>query len=793
MSQLSVNQMEINNNATVGISNSTQASITSRMLFGKIHYAWIIAFASVLITGAGVGILNSCFGVFVRPVTESLGFSRGEFTVYGSISILVSVVLMPFYGTLFKRFGFRRIAIVSAIICGLAFIGNSMASQLWQFYIFALLIGLFINGFGIMSIGILINKWFSDAKGLALGIAFSGSGLLAAILIPLSNRFIELHGWRWTFQFLGAVSLFVLVPVIWFIVKDKPEDIGLEPYRSSKNQEKDAQSSNNLNAGLTREQAFRTPSFWLLIAAVTGIALSQAGPHVHTVAFLSDIGYSTAFVSIITSAYMLLLTGSKVIIGLLFDRLGSLKGSVLIGGSCVLFPILALFASFPVVPWFYALFLSLASSGSTILGTVLTINYFGRKDFPRIYSIVSVFIYIGVAVSSPVLGVIHDVTGGYSFAWLLIIGMGIAVCISLLGAYRMSKKVILTDKGTVFYDDSLIDAQNKFANMLMFWGRLGKKTEEGKDKTMKRNRISNEMHAHVKASDPVSQVINHPAFQGFGQYVLHAENVINDGDLPLNNINSLSPFHKNLNTDTTVNSINYMIDEVNEGKTIFYDIYSDEQKQEDSGKKYTGLFYFRGEPDAPFAVVCAGGAFKYVCSIHEGFPYAIELSQKGYNAFVLQYRVGGEQIASEDLAAAISFIFKHAQELEVCTKDYSIWGSSAGARMAANIGSYGPVAYKGDDLPRPGTIVMAYTGHTDYTKNDPPTFVVIGEEDEIVNPKTMEHRVNTLKNLGIDTEFHLYKNVGHGFGLGIGTSAEGWFEDAVRFWEKQNACQGVNV
>ena len=440
MSQLSENKMGINSGTTVGLINDAQAKITSQIQSGKIHYAWIIAFASVLITGAGVGILNSCFGVFVRPVTETLGFSRGEFTVYGSISILVSVVLMPYYGTLFKRFGFRRIAIVGAIVCGLAFIGNSLASQLWQFYIFALVIGLFINSFGIMSVGILINKWFSDAKGLALGIAFSGSGLLAAILIPLSNRFIELHGWRWTFQFLGAISLFVLVPVILFVIKDKPEDIGLEPYRSKKSREKDAQSSNNLDTELTREQAFRTTSFWLLVAAVTGIALSQAGPHVHTVAFLSDIGYSTAFVSLITSAYMLLLTASKVIIGILFDRLGSLKGSMLIGGSCVFFPILALFASFPVVPWFYALFLALASSGSTILGTVLTINYFGRKDFSRVYSIVSVFIYIGVAVSSPLLGVIHDVTGNYSSAWLLIIGMGIAVCICLLGAYRTSKQ-----------------------------------------------------------------------------------------------------------------------------------------------------------------------------------------------------------------------------------------------------------------------------------------------------------------------------------------------------------------
>jgi acetyl esterase/lipase len=79
---------------------------------------------------------------------------------------------------------------------------------------------------------------------------------------------------------------------------------------------------------------------------------------------------------------------------------------------------------------------------------------------------------------------------------------------------------------------------------------------------------------------------------------------------------------------------------------------------------------------------------------------------------------------------------------------------------------------------------MQYTGHSDYTANDPPTFACIGENDGIASPQTMERRVNALKTLGIDAEFHVYPNLGHGFGLGIGTSAEEWFDEAVAFWEK---------
>ena len=112
-------------------------------------------------------------------------------------------------------------------------------------------------------------------------------------------------------------------------------------------------------------------------------------------------------------------------------------------------------------------------------------------------------------------------------------------------------------------------------------------------------------------------------------------------------------------------------------------------------------------------------------------------------------------------------------------------GRLGGARMAAYLGSYGPVAFGGDDLPRPGTVVMQYTGHADYTPNDPPTYVCVAENDGIASWRTMQRRVEALSALGIDTEFHLYQNLGHGFGLGVGTSAEGWLDDAVAFWERQ--------
>lgn len=290
------------------------------------------------------------------------------------------------------------------------------------------------------------------------------------------------------------------------------------------------------------------------------------------------------------------------------------------------------------------------------------------------------------------------------------------------------------------------------------------------------NEVKKDMsrYSHLTVSSTVGDVVDNPAFNGFGRYILPLEWGY-DPEMKLSNIASLLPFHNYVDANQSVKCINYLIDLRNKGYQLFYDI----------GKKDAGLFFFPGKKGAPFAVICPGGGFSYVGSIHEGFPLAIELSKSGYNAFVLQYSVDrGAQSAVEDLAAGIDYIFRHALELGVDTTDYSVWGGSAGARMAAYIGSYTPAAFGNFTDARPAAIIMGYTGHSEYTRQDPPTYVVIGSNDRIANPALMRRRVELLNSIGIDAEFHLFPNLKHGFGLGEGTSADGWVNGAVKFWEK---------
>ncbi len=161
---------------------------------------------------------------------------------------------------------------------------------------------------------------------------------------------------------------------------------------------------------------------------------------------------------------------------------------------------------------------------------------------------------------------------------------------------------------------------------------------------------------------------------------------------------------------------------------------------EDPGKENTGLFFFRGNPGEKFAVTNAGGGFAYVAAMHDSFPHALELSKKGYNAFALIYRPDA-QAACEDLARAITY-------------------------------------------PAPGAVIMQYTGLSEVTGKEPPTYACVGTRDGIASYRIMENRIRQIQAQGTDAQIEVFEGLSHGFGLGEHTVAEGWFDTAVSFWER---------
>lgn len=297
----------------------------------------------------------------------------------------------------------------------------------------------------------------------------------------------------------------------------------------------------------------------------------------------------------------------------------------------------------------------------------------------------------------------------------------------------------------------------------------------------KEDNIMNNEAASYSTNSTIASVISDSSFKDCGRLMFPLESQYYSG----NTLGNLSfTWYNNVDPNKTIEIINYFKQNTEKGNTVFCDIYSSKEKEEDPTKQNTGLFFFRGKSNEKFAICNAGGWFTYVAAMHDSFPQALEISKKGYNAFALIYRPEA-QTACEDLARAITFIFRNAEQLKVNTEDYSLWGGSAGGRMAVWLGTYGSAAFGGDNLPRPSAIITQYTGLNEFSKNDPPTYACVGDKDGIAYWKTMQERLNRLNSLGVDTEFHVYEGLRHGFGLGTGTVAEGWINDAVAFWEKQ--------
>jgi len=302
---------------------------------------------------------------------------------------------------------------------------------------------------------------------------------------------------------------------------------------------------------------------------------------------------------------------------------------------------------------------------------------------------------------------------------------------------------------------------------------------------------------------PIGEVIAYPGFGDWGRLIFPVDEGYYSGstlkDLRLT-------WYSNIQPAKTVEIVNYLKEKADVGETVFCDIYTDAEKAADPWKADTGLFFFKADcrrdndpadprdggdaarpliaqSRAKFAICNAGGGFAYVGAMHDSFPHALELSRKGYNAFALIYRPGA-QTACEDLARAIAFIHEHAEELAVDVTDYSLWGGSAGARMAAWLGSYGTAAFGEAEYPRPGAVIMQYTGLSEIYGNEPPTYNCVGTNDGIASYRTMERRIAAIQKNSTDAMIEVFPGLSHGFGLGTGTVAEGWIDNAVAFWER---------
>ena len=143
----------------------------------RIFYGWVIVAASFLVMFCTIGIVNNCAGLFIKPVCDDMGFSRGGMGVNMTIIAACQMVMALFGGKIFARFDVKTVMRVSSLLLAGGYFAYSLAPSLPVFYLLSVVIGFSMGGLTTLPLSLLIGNWFHQRRGFAVGVAFMGSGI----------------------------------------------------------------------------------------------------------------------------------------------------------------------------------------------------------------------------------------------------------------------------------------------------------------------------------------------------------------------------------------------------------------------------------------------------------------------------------------------------------------------------------------------------------------------------------------------------------------------------------------
>lgn len=377
-------------------------------------------------------------GLFLYPVSQEIGVGMGSLSIYFSITSIVMVLWLPFAGKLINKYDIRVVAIAGAVLQALSFAGMGFMNAVYGWYLLAIPYAMGATILVSLLGPILINRWFAKNAGMMMGIQMAFVGLFGAVFQPVTSNIISGRGWRSGYIYIGGAAFIVVVLTALILLKNRPEDIKLEPFGGrSQPDEKGAaeqvyeaeQIEHTLDLDISEKEALRSTSFYLLLffmIAITGIGVFTQ----HIPTYGSLLGYSTretgnalAYASIGSAV-------GSIVIGIISDKIGSLKtcygiigigfiaiAGFLISGSGFLIFSLSTFLH------------GLVSSSIMVLAPILTIKFYGQRDYEKIFAKVSMGAPIASIILIPAYGFIFDLTESYL---VVLIGMISLLVIAVL-------------------------------------------------------------------------------------------------------------------------------------------------------------------------------------------------------------------------------------------------------------------------------------------------------------------------------------------------------------------------
>lgn len=385
-------------------------------------------------------------GLFLFPVSQEIGVGMGSLSIYFSITSIVMVLWLPFAGKLINKYDIRIVAIAGAILQALSFAGMGFMNAVYGWYLLAIPYAMGATILVSLLGPILINRWFSRNAGMMMGIQMAFVGLFGAVFQPVTSNIIALRGWRTGYVYIGGAAFIVVVLTALILLKNRPEDIkqqalgaGSQPVHKnaeeqahkSEEQSHDTKEAENIlnTLEISEKEALRSTSFYLLLffmIAITGIGVFTQ----HIPTYGSLLGYSTretgnalAFASVGSAV-------GSIAIGMISDKIGSLKtcyGMIGIGFAAIAGFLLSGsgFLVFSLSTFLHGLI----SSSIMVLAPILTIKFYGQKDYEKIFAKVSMGAPIASIILIPAYGFIYDLTESYL---VVLIGMICLLVIAVL-------------------------------------------------------------------------------------------------------------------------------------------------------------------------------------------------------------------------------------------------------------------------------------------------------------------------------------------------------------------------
>lgn len=391
---------------------------------GKIFYGWWIVLASFFMMFAGIGITLNCTGVFFSAIIDDLQFSREALGLYLTIIALSAMVAFPILGKLIVKYNSQVVIGICVIVTGIAFATYSQCTQLWQFYLVSVFVGAFGAGTSTLPASILLTNWFNDKRGLAMGIAFTGSGIGGMFCNPLAQWVINNYNWQMAYIVLAILFLAVTLPFVIFVIKLHPAMKDMTVLGDTGGLE-ESSAIHGLNAG----EALKNLSFWVIALCFLMLELITFGVQNNIPIFLKDLGYTATFGATIMAVYMGLLVFGKMLMGTILDKWGAKIGiifgiTMLVGGMFAFMN-----AGVMTLVVVFVIAFALASPLTTVLSSYIVGDVFGNLDYGTIYGLIQIFATVGLAVSMPLSGAIFERTGSLVPAWYTFIGMAITVLV----------------------------------------------------------------------------------------------------------------------------------------------------------------------------------------------------------------------------------------------------------------------------------------------------------------------------------------------------------------------------